>query len=692
MKTYYSFFTVVIFLVTLTLSYTSCSKDEAPPQQSEIADTDQDGIADTEDNCPNAAGPASNNGCPEEEESGLTFAQVINLGADPEDFPTQRTEEEVGEPITENEDVTRENGSGEEITERFICTRRKVSVLDGNGEFPLFDTNADVIFPGNLLQSKTLQNATPAPIVVKRAGGTISYNLNNGNLNSSFDVEEVKKSTIQDGMNNIIASSGEVVPANFDLEIIQIESESQLAIELGIDVETLATKTSGNMAFSQDKSYNRTLVKLTQSYYTMSFDLPTSLDEVFDESVTPEDLAVYVQADNPATFISSVTYGRIFYMLIESTSSRTEMQAQLNLAYDGVVAQVEGSLETSYMQELNDLKIKVIAYGGDASGTFNLAGESSVAEIANKIAQSTDVRAGLPLSYVARSVKRPDQIVGVKLATEYDIVNCELKGVLPPQVYLELVDLFREDADDGGIGAMTHISESNILVFNKVGDKYAWFHGNSGTVRGVYGIKDNDSPLGLVPLDNVGAAFVSDESTIDLIDKTGLLLATYEWQGNLFIDFNAQEPPLQFGNYVTGGDGGNDQVFLLNTKYDEYDNFQFGQEGIEAAVFLRGVDGLRSTFFSKPGSKFQNISVIDPIFGDDIVSYTDPRDTRNWIYNSNNALPFGKVAAACYIRIGNENYYLFVNDAGNELASGTLTVFSGQNLPTAQFDAPWVIN
>ncbi|WP_413995254.1 thiol-activated cytolysin family protein [Maribacter sp. 2307ULW6-5] len=696
MKTYHSFFKVIVFVVSLSISCTSCSKDETPPT-TEIADTDQDGIADADDNCPNAAGPASNQGCPEEEESSLTFADVINLGADPEDFPTQRTEEEVGEPTSENEDITRTSESGSTITERFICTHRTVNVLDGNGEFPLFDTNADVIFPGNLLQGKTLQNATPAPIVVKRAGGTISYNLNNGNLNSSFDVVEVKKSTIQDGMNNIIASSGDVVPANFDLEIVQIESESQLAIELGIDVETLATKTSGNMSFSQDKSYNRTLVKLTQSYYTMSFDLPTSLDEIFDESVTPEDLAVYVQEDNPATFISSVTYGRIFYMLIESTSSRTEMQAQLNLAYDGVVAQVEGSLETSYMQELNDLKIKVIAYGGDASGTFNLAGESSVAEIANKIAQSTDVRAGLPLSYVARSVKRPDQIVGVKLATEYDIVNCELKGVLPPQVYLELVDLFKDDADGGGIGAMTHVGSSNILVFSKAGDKYAWFNGNSGTVKGVYGIKDNDSPLGIVPLDNVGAGrfrlfggFLKNE--IELIDKTGLRLVKF-WFDPIFSGtFTNADAPIRFGTFQTGGNAGNDNIFLLNTVYNEYDNFQFGQQGIEAALHLGGVDDLRSTFFGKPGSQFQNIRVIKPVFGDDIVSYTDPRDTRNWIYNSNNALPFEKVGAACYIQIGSEYYYLFVNDAGNELASGTLTVFSGQNLPTAQFDAPWVIN
>lgn len=53
-----------LLLVLLTISLTSCTKDETPPPPEQIVDTDKDGIADTVDNCPNEAGPASNNGCP----------------------------------------------------------------------------------------------------------------------------------------------------------------------------------------------------------------------------------------------------------------------------------------------------------------------------------------------------------------------------------------------------------------------------------------------------------------------------------------------------------------------------------------------------------------------------------------------------------------------------------------------------
>lgn len=62
MKTLKKIFKVVV-LVVLTLGLTSCSKEQIePPIQ--VIDTDKDGIADADDNCPSEAGPASNQGCP----------------------------------------------------------------------------------------------------------------------------------------------------------------------------------------------------------------------------------------------------------------------------------------------------------------------------------------------------------------------------------------------------------------------------------------------------------------------------------------------------------------------------------------------------------------------------------------------------------------------------------------------------
>lgn len=604
-----------------------------------------------------------------------SFAEVIAVGNEFEPIPESRKTDTlaVSEPTNKDYELE-ENGSI--VKQRFVCTTKTLSVLDGNGQFPLFNTNADVIYPGSLLQGKTLSNATPSPIVVERAGGTISYDLNNGNLQSTFSVDKVKKSSVQDGMNNIISTAGDVVPANFQLDIIQVESQSQLALEMGLSAEGYGARVEADMSFSTEKEYNRTLVKLSQSYYTMSFDLPTSLDQIFDESVTPEQLSTYVQADNPATFISSVTYGRIFYMLVESTSSRQQMSASLNLAYDGFGASAEGSLEVSAFNSLNDLKIKVIAYGGDAAGAIDLAGETSVSAIATRLAESTDIKAGLPLSYVVRSVERPDQIVGTKLATEYDVVECELKGILPTANYLPLVDLF-----DDGIGAATQVAGSTVLIYNKAGDRYAYYNVSNATVLGIFDIDDPNGPMGATDLGEVGAAVRSYDTVITLFDGSGIRIQDFIY-----------EPPAGLANQASLPDSPivtkQLDIFPVADRYGSVDPFPFAGDGIDAvfrldaAVLVTNVSLVlpRYTCFSTDGGEYAH-------YFHAIGRWYGVQSSNTFSNHGQPGKLFERVGAAARVEFGftgNTVQVIFFNEAGDQMMTWDES--------SREFDGPWVIN
>lgn len=615
-----------------------------------------------------------------------TFEGVIKLGGDSfEEVPQSRTTDTLETSDPQNKDIVEpilnqdgEEVGNEEVPHRYVCTTKTVSVLDGNGTFPLFNSNADVIYPGALLQGKSLENATPSPIPVKRAGGTISYDLNNGNLSSFFPVDEITKSKVQNGMNVIIngaVSAGNVVPANFQLDIVQVQSESQLALELGLKVKTFAVKAKASMTYNSSSSYNSFLVKLTQSYYTMSYDLPTSLEEIFHESVTPEKLSDYVAADNPATFISSVTYGRIFYMLVESTSSAREMEAKLNASYGKFGNSVSGSVEVDAFNSLKNNKIKVIAYGGDAKGTFELTGETSIGAIADKLAESTDIRAGLPLSYVVRSVERPDVIVGSRLATAYDVVECELKGVLPPQGYQSLVDLFADDEDGGGIGAMVQLKDSNILVYNKAGTKYAWYNGNLGEVLGMFDIHDENGPMGVTSFDSVGATVRFSNDQIYVFNQTGLQNEIFEY-----------DPDLAAGNELSNGPIGSyrqennaNRLYAVNEIFGDSDNFQFVNRGIGAGARFN-LDG-EKIFFEKEGDQYALYNSSGK------GSWKNPENNNELFAESNATSPlFDKVGAACYISFGGQSgRWLFINKGGDELMEYADT-------PSNVYDGPWVIN
>jgi thiol-activated cytolysin len=627
--------------------------------------------------------PVATDPIAEDPESELTFAQVVANGEEFDDFPETRTTTDVGESSTANRDDVGVIG-----TERFSCTTKTVSVLDGNGQFPLFNTSADVIYPGNLLQGKTLSDATPKPIVVGRAGGTISYNLNNGNLLSTFTVDEVKKSTIQNGMNTIIANAGDVVPADFQVDIIQIESVSQMALEMGIEVETFTTKVEGNLSFSTEKEYNRTLVKLNQSYYTMSFDLPTSIDEIFGENVTPAQLETYVQADNPATFISSVTYGRIFYMLIESTSSREEMQASLKLTYDAAAINGTGTLDVATFDSLKEVKIKAIAYGGDAEDSLSLFGETSIAAIADKIGASTDIRAGLPLSYVVRSVERPDQVVGTKLATEYDIVTCTTKGLLAPDNYKELVDIFGPGPGNG-IGAATKLTGAKFLVYNKAGDKYAFYD----LAAGKKGVKIYNVDQGPFRMDTdfgpVGAALLYRSNQLHFFNKNGTELVKYNSVTDSFgSDLNQCVDFYDCDFWLTG----KNEVYRFTSDYYSETRrtsnaFPFSGDGIDAAVanesdinYIVGTEiGIynRQTYFSNNGTSAAVFNSFSQ--NGKLGNWKAPTTTKAFLGDPF----FDSVGAAVKISYSaNSINYLYFNEVGDQMIIKDNATFKG----------PYVIN
>lgn len=313
------------------------------------------------------------------------------------------------------------------------CTTTNHKVTDGIGGqegFPLFNPNASVIYPGSLLQGSSLKKSTPDIIAVERGGGVISIDINDGNKQASFEVDQVKKSSIASAQNAIISESSGIVPSNFVLTKVSVESRQKLALALGVDVNTAFVDVESKLKFNSDKAYNSLLVKLTQSFYTMSFDIPTSPEDLFAAEVTPADLTKYVYPGNPATYISDVTFGRIYYMLVESTSSSTDLESKIEASFNGIGSDVDVDASASYVKELKNVKIQVLALGGESSSTVSTIGDNNIKDLIKNIAEGSDIRSGVPLSYVVRSVY-DNEIVSVKTATEYDVTNCEPLNLQP---------------------------------------------------------------------------------------------------------------------------------------------------------------------------------------------------------------------------------------------------------------------
>ena len=572
-------------------------------------------------------------------------------GVSPTGVPTGSFEEVIAAggdfaPVTESNEIVDETLEDEMRDEElWRCTTQTYEANYGGGGdegFPQFNPNASVVYPGNLLQGKTLQNATPSVIAVERAGGTVSIDIYDGSGTSYFEVEKVTKSAIGQAANNIIAGSTGAIPANLDFSYETVYSREQLAVSLGVDYNTAFSSVEANLSFSSDREYNRTIVKLNQSYYTLSFDLPTSYESLFAEGVTPADLARYVAPDNPVTYISDVTYGRIYYLLVETTSSVEEMEAAVTASFSGVAAGGGVDAEVEKLSSLSNMKVKLFAFGGEASSTLmTIQDPGNLYQLAELLAEGTDIRTGKPMSYVVRSA-HSNEIVSVALNTRYDVTNCiPLNPNGPPPGHTaHWAGLYK---DFGAIGAACSVDGgTNFYLFNEEGKKYMYSH--DGKLDGPFSInKLADEPC---PLDDIGAAAYvegsSTSGTIMLFDKSGLKYCY------LFTDSRKFTDPEPIGNFGVG-------------------DFAFNLKGV-GAMLNYGVEEDPNL-----ANYYTNLRVLFEKNGDRYVLYHNrsantfdwPQHIDNFVLNKD--FPFeGSVSAAAGFKVGNDRYHLLFNEEGTK--------------------------
>jgi thiol-activated cytolysin len=346
-----------------------------------------------------------------------TFNEVIDSGGTYEIVEPVSNIEAVGTPAEE------ELPDGTII----VCAAERHSIVDAPLDYATFDPNAELIYPGSLLQGNSLGGATPNPISVDRAGGTVTINLLNGSTAVSRTVDEVRYDTVIQAMNDIIADNNGVLPAQFTYQSAEVQSREQMALRMGVNVNTLTSDVNARLSINTDTSYSSFLVELNQRYFTMVFNMPTAVDGLFADSVTPADLARFVSDGNPATYISSVTYGRRFYLLIESTESVADMQASISASYDAALAGGSGELEGRDFSTLQNVNVKVFALGGDhqlALAAFN----GDVDAVAAFLTEGGEIDTGVPMSYTVRNVK-DNSTVAIKVATDYEVRNCLVQSV-----------------------------------------------------------------------------------------------------------------------------------------------------------------------------------------------------------------------------------------------------------------------
>lgn len=341
----------------------------------------------------------------------VSYAEVIQSGGDFESFQNHRMLTNIN-----SSSIPVDSGS-------WNCTDSTWNVLQGNNDFPLYDPNVSVVYPGSLLQGASLNGSTPDVIAVRRGEGTVSIDIVNGSSAVAVPIAEVKKSTISQALNDIMANNNHIMPARFTLKHEVVKNQEELALAMGLNFNVWGITAAGNLGFAHNTGLTHYLVSLKQTFYTMSYDIPYDNNSLFHPSVKPMDLAKYVGPGNPACYVSDVTYGRVFYLLIESSSSVDSIAGAITASYGN--DSINGTVNANYLSSLQNLNVKVMALGGDVATTFTTIDVNDLPTLTSMLGQSADIQTGVPLSYVVRTVYN-NKLVKNKIDLEYTVTDCEL--------------------------------------------------------------------------------------------------------------------------------------------------------------------------------------------------------------------------------------------------------------------------
>ena len=553
--------------------------------------------------------------------------------------------ESVGPPkdaINETSKTTEAEETEVRDDEIWRCTTTRVDQQQGAGGssgYPLFSPNAGVIYPGNLLQGASLGKATPDIVGVARAGGDFSIDVIDGNLSSSFGVDEVSKSKVTTALNAIIADATGVVPANFYFDYQSIQSTQQLAASMRLKYETFATEVEGKLSFSSDREYNRYVVTLNQSFYTMSYDIPTSLEDVFAPSVTPKDLAKYTGIGNPLTYISEVTYGRTYYMLIESTSTEEEMSASISGSFNALAASGEGEADVDALTDLKNLRIKVFGYGGESGSTLETIGVTDLNLLSRLLARAGGITSGKPLSYVVRSLY-DNQIVSTQLATSYDITNC--RPVSPSSMPYTSHWTGQVLEKLGPVGAAYADSATQFILISEDGERF--LKSRAGELEGPFPISEIGGGVECPLNGGIGAACNIEgneweSKTILAIDKVGTQYSY--WLGSRWTD---PRPTTHFGSgngavYPLVGGGMGAICFAHKEELGPSSRYIFNKAGTHYTRFFNNRNG-NGPFYSRAYSL--------------------------WQWGPDNTCPFESISAAIGFTLNGKNFYIMFDANGEK--------------------------
>jgi len=316
---------------------------------------------------------------------------------------------------TSSDTVTTADQNGNQVdSTTWLEQNVSYSASQNPDTYMMFNPQASVLWPGNLVQGNSIASGVPNSVPISnRASGNITLGILSGDSAGTANkfyrtIDQFQYSTVNQAMNSILSGYHGGTPGKYSYSMEQVYSASQLNFDLSLGYTGPSVSASGQIgvSFSSTKTYFA--VKLTQQFFTMVYDDPQGPSGVFGPGFTANQLAPYTGAGNPVCYISSVTYGRIYILIYESTASAQDLNAALSFAYNGGVASGNVQSTADFSKVMSQTTAQVLQIGGDPQAGLDAATALSYDKINSFLTLGADFSStniGEPISYTVKYLK-----------------------------------------------------------------------------------------------------------------------------------------------------------------------------------------------------------------------------------------------------------------------------------------------
>ena len=294
----------------------------------------------------------------------------------------------------------------DKITQPMQCDRSSSA-----GDFAVLDPLPTILRPGSFIQGKSIRGKggfTAIPYIAKRQPGRISLQVTSGEKSLGTageglwyeEVQEMRENEVAQAQSRLVRhwlESGAPASTSYTMQIVHSPEEAMIAS--GVDLDKSGEKLKTFLSSGFDKKKSHVLVKLYQRFYTLGYEDPEGGGKgAFMSTIEQSDLAPYTGAGNPICYVSSVSYGRAYYFLYESSESAYDLLDALSTSFKSFLD--ERRVE-SYV--IKGIRVRMLEQGSSTNaGQGTVISPEKVFKLLEEGAQPSSKDVGVPISFTLK--------------------------------------------------------------------------------------------------------------------------------------------------------------------------------------------------------------------------------------------------------------------------------------------------